>query len=152
MVFYMVVGPKKVADLDLKLETHYLSTPPKFSRENFPAQKHTKATNCLVEGPKQVQSANVPISHRRKHLPDEWRWIHWPVPVYRGHVRHHKKVWSFDFKGETILDLQIPDVCRHALPVRFPIIGIQSTPNNKAFDKSWFTTQQPRFEGFIDHG
>ena len=140
MVFNLVVGPKNVTDLDLKLETHYLSdlsTPPKFSRENFPAQKHTKSTNCLVEGPKQVQSANVPISHRRKHLPDG-RVAMNPLTgqVYRGHVWHHKKVWSFDFKGDTILDLQIPDVCRHALPVSFAIIRIQSTPNNKAFDQS----------------
>ena len=127
MVFNLVVGPKNVTDLDLKLETHYLSD----------LSKHTKSTNCLVEGPKQVQSANVPISHRRKHLPDG-RVAMNPLTgqVYRGHVWHHKKVWSFDFKGDTILDLQIPDVCRHALPVSFAIIRIQSTPNNKAFDQS----------------
>ena len=71
--------------------------------------------NRLAEWPKRVQSANVPTSHRRMHSPE--RGAECNSKDWSGDVRctstPRRKRWVFRFQRDTILDLQIPDLCRH---------------------------------------
>ena len=129
----------------------------------------SQISKVLAEGPKRVQSANVPTSHRRMHSPQrgagkEHVSVRWtsttPSLQISGlcHLRMSGEVcildvlWHAYLSSPPCLLVRLP-LCVHT-PAFAGCYNHRNSINSQQEGpiKSLSTIQQPRLEGFINHG